>query len=583
MTYYYKLPHDIYCWEQDRGGTLIPLISQIFHKFLGFSAINSVSITNYFILILGYIGFSSLFKNKFTKLIFSIVWFFPPVKFIDLIRYPLGIQYSLIGFSIFILNNIDFKNKKLLINHVLIVFTILLFSISIWVSDLAIVTITSLVLVLFLFPLFYGNVLKHIKLLLTYLLIGIAGNFLFIMYAKRLAISKTKNYTTFNDLDTLFQGIKILTTELFNIMAFQTEEFFLSIYSWSVLFCIILCIKYIRTKKLSLSTNTQKWLTFFIVDFVAVFGVILASKWVFLNGMGRWYFIPSYISFSMVIFLIFDNLKLEHFKRLLVRSILFLTVFVGAISTIHYFKYINPKTFRSKIDVKAEFLTLGEIGIIGNFWNSYIASCPDPAKIKATTHDKGVIRNQKLVDEVFAQPKLYVIKDMWMQSFPDTLKQFGYILIKNGTSFKIGNCDVNRYKKIKRDEIIPFNSFKYNPAVQITKNKIELLKNSPSLKNKYVSWGPYWPIGIGDFVLTYKVKIKDSSKGQPIAKLNVVANYGKTIIAKKELIIKELDSNGNGHFNLEFSTDKRYTNIEFSIYYYGNCDLIIEKIQLTEI
>jgi hypothetical protein len=25
MAHYYHLPHDIYCWGQDRGGTLIPL------------------------------------------------------------------------------------------------------------------------------------------------------------------------------------------------------------------------------------------------------------------------------------------------------------------------------------------------------------------------------------------------------------------------------------------------------------------------------------------------------------------------------------------------------------------------------
>jgi hypothetical protein len=89
MTYYYDLPNDFYCWGQDRGGTFIPLISQIFHKTFGFSAVLSVSFSNYFVLLIGYLGFSSLFKSKKTKLLFALVWFFPPIRFIDLTRFQL--------------------------------------------------------------------------------------------------------------------------------------------------------------------------------------------------------------------------------------------------------------------------------------------------------------------------------------------------------------------------------------------------------------------------------------------------------------------------------------------------------------
>ena len=85
--------------------------------------------------------------------------------------------------------------------------------------------------------------------------------------------------------------------------------------------------------------------------------------------------------------MIFDNLKLDYYKNLIIKFALFSTVIIGAFSTIHYLKFIRPKTLRSRIDVRSEFLKLGEIGIIGNFWNSYITACPDPAKIKATPHD----------------------------------------------------------------------------------------------------------------------------------------------------------------------------------------------------
>ncbi|MCD4747272.1 MAG: hypothetical protein K8R58_13320 [Bacteroidales bacterium] len=54
MLHYFKLPNDIYFWNQDRVGSIIPLIGQLFYKGLGFSLLWSESITHYIILILGY-------------------------------------------------------------------------------------------------------------------------------------------------------------------------------------------------------------------------------------------------------------------------------------------------------------------------------------------------------------------------------------------------------------------------------------------------------------------------------------------------------------------------------------------------
>lgn len=52
-----------------------------------------------------------------------------------------------------------------------------------------------------------------------------------------------------------------------------------------------------------------------------------------------------------------------------------------------------------------------------------------------------------MVERVFEQENIYIIKDMWLQSFPDTIIEFGRILLKNGNEFRIGDCDVCKYKK----------------------------------------------------------------------------------------------------------------------------------------
>jgi len=54
-----------------------------------------------------------------------------------------------------------------------------------------------------------------------------------------------------------------------------------------------------------------------------------------------------------------------------------------------------------------------------------------------------------LVDAVFERDDIYVIRDSWMKTFPDTLKQFGYTLLKDGSPFQLSDCDVCKYRKIE--------------------------------------------------------------------------------------------------------------------------------------
>jgi len=63
---------------------------------------------------------------------------------------------------------------------------------------------------------------------------------------------------------------------------------------------------------------------------------------------------------------------------------------------------------------------------------------------------------------------------------------------------------------------------------------------------------------------------------------DVVADYGKTKLVQKELITENSDNKRTENFSLEFKTTKRYTNIEFRTYFYGNSDLIIKNIRLIE-
>ncbi len=587
MAYYYKLPNDFYCWGQDRGGTLIPLISQIFIKLFNCSALISVSLSNYLILILGYIGLSSLIKSNYYKIILAIIWFLPFQRFIDIVHFPIGVEYSLIGLSIFLISKLEYNNTfKWYIKHIILILIILVFTTSVWVSDLAVVSITILLFILFLFYFLKNKNFKIDKIILSYIFIGVTFCYIFINFAKSFAFTKTENYLSINGINEVKNALHILKESLWKILTFSTNETFVSIYTYVAIVFIFSFVFFILKKKLFIHLISNKWIFFFLTDTVAIFIVFLLSSWVLANGMGRWYFVATYISLSMSIILALDNIELSYKTKLLRWSILSLAL-IGAISPIYTMKYEKPKSLKPMVNIVGEFKQLGEIGVIAEYWNSYITSCPDPELIKATPNDQSDVRNQEIVDMVFERENIYVIKDMWMKAFPDTLEQFGYVLLKEGNQFRLGGCDVCKYDKIKLHKVFPLQKLKYSDS-QVASDSIGGKKtlfvsaDCDSCKERFIIYGPYIPIGIGEFTVSFYIKANNFKNNNPIALLNVMADWGKTKLA--EIIIDKNDFpiNDYSYIDINFKTSKRYNNIEFRMYYYGNANLYFDHIILKE-
>lgn len=338
------------------------------------------------------------------------------------------------------------QNNLLLRHLILSSITIFLIA-SIWVSDMALITVFLLLIIQLYFYLktnkFTSSLLKRLEL--YYTLIGFTLGYLFIHYAKNLSQNR-QDYTTFSDFNTIKQTCIIFGNTILDMLTFKANEPFTSVYFY---FVIIICVIILfQIKNISLSDTAKKWILFFLLDAVFLFFIIIVSNWTFLNGVPRRYFTCTYISLSFVILMLLDNLNTNKKHLNIIKAILFVTVFTGGIGTLYNIKFIWPKTMTPRVEVVAEFNKLGQIGIIAEYWNSYITSCPNPNMIKATPNETSC-RNYEIVEEVFQQKNIYVIKDMWLKTFPDSLTQFGRVLIKDGTEFRIGDCDVCKYKKVK--------------------------------------------------------------------------------------------------------------------------------------
>lgn len=452
MAHYYKLPDCFYCWGQDRGGTLIPLLSYLFIKIFGLSAIVAVSLSNYLILILGYIGLSSLIKSRYYKIVFAIIWFLPFQRFVDINRYPIGVEYSLLGMVIFLVCKIQDRQKNIsdFGKHALLILIVLILVASVWVSDLSIVSIAMLLFVLLLFYYIDNKSLKINKTIIFYAIAGMLLCLFFIHYAKSFAVVKTKHYLTINGLSEVKEAVLILKDAFVDLLLFKNNEILVSVYVYFAILFFIYFIIIIFRKKTIIHLISNRWIVFFLIDAVMIFCVILLSSWVLANKMGRWYFVATYISLSMLVVLILDNL--EKCTKILRYGILLL-VLIGAITPVYSMKYVYPKRLIPMADVVGEFRQLGKIGIIAEFWDSYRTSCPDPDMIAATPHDKSDVRNWQLVDMVLKRENIYVIKDMWIESFPDTLYQFGFLMLKCGEPFRMGDCDVCKYDKVNENVV----------------------------------------------------------------------------------------------------------------------------------
>jgi len=448
MIHYFKLPHDLYFWGQDRMGSLIPLIGQIFYKVFHFSALTAESITHYGILLLGFLAFASFLKSRWYKIVFAIIWFFPPMRLIDVTQFAFGIHYSLIAISCYLISLYDRRQSQnnMLLNHFILFLTMITMITAVWVNDMAIMSVVLLICVQLFFYLKANKLTKLVfkKPQLYYGIFGVLIGYLFIHYAK--SQSPKQVYAAFGDLNSIMQTIKIFLKTITDFLLFKSDEPFTSVYAYMVIIIIICSIFVLR--KMQVNETTKKWALYFLIDAVVVFAIIMISKWTLVSDVPRRYFTCTYIAFSFALLLLFDNIDIKTKYARFIKTFLVLTVVVGGMGTLYNLKYVWPKSLTPVVKITGEFKQLGKIGIIADYWNSYIISCTDPATIKATPHDQTyAVRNYQIVDEVFMQKNIYIIKDMWMETFPDSLNQFGRTMIKDGSEFSLGNCDVCKYRK----------------------------------------------------------------------------------------------------------------------------------------
>lgn len=438
----FSLPNDWYWWGQDRLGSFIPFISQPLIKS-GLNPLWAVSVCNYLVITLGFIGFSKLFTHKRTIILFALLWFFPYQRYIELSAYPTGLSYGLLGFSFLFIRKIKFKEPILnsRINLLMILIVALIWFSAVWVSDLMYVTLLTLGISSILYLVRNKELtINKTPVIAVYSIIMITI-LLVIRKIKAYASDVSQKYADFNSFSDIQESLQNVFDGIYKVLMFN-DAFFVSLGGWAILCFMVFTSTLIIKKFRSVIRYENFWINFFLSDFIAIILVIFISHWVFLNGTGRRYFIAPYISYALFALLLFDTYIINRSKmnfKILLCGVLIISL-SPVIDTISRFGFRSTASYVKELD------RLGEIGIIGDYWNSYKLSVVNPHTIKSTPHQYDHVRNPLRVPEALNQPKIYIVRDNWLDSFPDTLVQFSCHLKKKGEPLYLAGVHLCEYE-----------------------------------------------------------------------------------------------------------------------------------------
>ncbi|MDD4646339.1 MAG: hypothetical protein PHY99_10175 [Bacteroidales bacterium] len=577
-----RFPQDLYAWGQDRGGSLIPSLGWPLNHIAGLSVLWSESLIHYLILFVGYWCLSRFFKSGVSKLIFAIAWFFPPYWFWSLSRFPFGIQYSLTGLALYILwvrkpvNSSGFKQLLPIFLATLVLAT------SLWVSDLNVTSIVALLLISLYSLKSRGLSFRQVLMMPAFKLIVITSalGIAFLLYAKVHAVETISyNHGILNNFSQIFESLAGLLSSVWHIITFQRETILFSVFGILAIILIALSLLW----RPALNRVQKRTCLFFVLDSAILLMTILFSHWAYSNGVSRRYFTGIYIGITIIILIVMENNSGK--RRIILQAIAVTAVLIGGISYIHYLKTVYPKTLKPMASVMGEFSRLGEIGVIGEYWNSYITACPDPYQITAIPHDSSFSRSQMLVDEVFTKPKLYVIKDMWLNEFPDSMYQYGYKLKRMGASFEIGNCVVNEYEKVteKRDFYPKDLIFLDHHALfdSISSRTVVIADSScRECREKHLIYGPGISLVKGKYQVLFFLRFDQIRPGNDLAILDITAGHGQIQLARSVINARDVTGGRNQCFPLNFENPVMSDHVEFRLFFLGNSSITFDHISL---
>lgn len=475
----FNFSNSTYYWGQNRLGSILPFISSLFVK-ISIAPMWATSIVQYLFLIGSFLLLIKLLKSSILKIALAVFLFFPLVSYIEYLNigHPYAPQVFLLLALFYLCKKIN--TLKTIKNYMYILLFWIIAVLSIWVSELSIIPVFMMVGFTFL-SLYYKEHNQHqnIKKIASPFLYSLPLGLAFIYAIYRLLKIKFKDpiFESYgiNSLSKTLGAYKIHADRYIDSLLFSDSNFIINFFALIItLFSLYLLIHFIlKVKKISLKNLITSDPILFLSISILTFCAINFSEWAGIEFFPHRYYVLSYLFLGIFFILYIDEISFSYKKQTL-HSIFLGIVIIGSLSYNEIYTATNR--FKKDLTTKNDSKALGETTIIGDYWYSYVIASYNAKNLTALAHEQSFLRNPHQLDKGFDNEEVYLIKDNWFDSFPDTIIQYQRTLIKkhNELEIKIGNAILQKY--INTDKITENNEI--TAKIQKIKQHLFILGDS---------------------------------------------------------------------------------------------------------
>lgn len=439
MTRGFEFHHGLFYWAQTRLGSLVPWLASFVWK-QNVDPLMAYSIAQYGLVLLGIVLFRIMFSKNAAFMLASLILLFPPQgsHFMLMPGHPYLPHFVLTIAAMLILERVNFRTT--FSNIALWVLLLSVAGLSLWVSDLSLITV-SVMLAWKVYSIRHNVPSLLSGLILSGLIIG----FMFVLgsHLKEGRIDYSGYQMNLADVNVVIAQVKTQANNVLRAIVQVMDGVWTWVHATMLVGLIALASIYrLRHLKRSIPQKERIRFQLFVILATSCWGATLFSGWAAENGYPQRYFSESlmFLALGLMCYLF----SLDRTGKVSVTLFALLAI-VGALS----FNDHTPIAKKFEVEPKARIrlANIRNATIIGDYWYSYAMAAYNANEIIALPLNGQFTRNGQHIQPGFRADSIFVCSDPNDMSFPDTLVHYqGYTIVPTGESkFKVGNAYLKRY------------------------------------------------------------------------------------------------------------------------------------------
>lgn len=439
---------DLYYWGQNRLGSLIPLLAHPLSYL--FNPLVAVSIIQY-VLIIGVI-FWLLFwvKSIYWRVALILLWLFPTSFW----SCQILIAHSYSGQLFFLLSSFSLLSPKISRPYL----SLICFILALWCSELSIAAFPAWLL------LYYVNWKRCFQqktdwkrlIIQLFFFSVISFTFIFFLLKVKSDLPDEKNYLTQTivpEISMLKENISRTVSHYYNSFSFSGEwKVLLSSYVRALMILwpiavIITFFSYLR----NFSLKKMKWELVWPITLFATFVVLMLSNYFHIMNSSNHYFsiFPLVSLFWLAVAKDGFYAKLKHYLVIYLLPLIIISSVYNFYSLQFTPHYKDSNRVNRIIISDFPFPEGGKIGLVGNYWNSYLFGAIYPDQVVPTPYWGDQIRNFNMFFDALESDTIVVIGKGWMESMKDSINMNYYHLVRKSPEYFYNGIIYAHYISVK--------------------------------------------------------------------------------------------------------------------------------------